>query len=104
MFDFFRETSIWLWEFIVGIFTFVGTLLGDFLLAIYDNLETIVPIVLYIVVSIVGVTLLVKFFNSLMDYFKSITKDTVYGLFMALIVGLGILVVLFSFALYIDNI
>jgi len=103
MYDVFRDASVWVWEFLWSILAFIATTVWDFLLSIYENEETILPIVSYIVFSIVGVILLVKFFDYLLEKFTLITKNSVYSLFMSLLIGSLILIVLGSFAFYVES-
>lgn len=103
MYDIFRDASIWIWEFLWSILTFIAVTVWNFLLLIYENQETILPILSYIAVSILGITLLVKFFEYLLEKFTLITKSAVYSMFMSLLVGILILIVLTSFGFYIES-
>lgn len=103
MYDLFRDVSVWIWEFLWSILEFIGTTIWNFLVAIYNNQATIVPILSYIAVSILGVMLLVKFFEYMLEKFTLITKDCVYGMFMGLLIGLLVLIFLTSFAFYIES-
>lgn len=103
MYDVFRDASVWVWESLWSILAFIATTVWDFLLLIYKNEETILPIVSYIVISILGVILLVKFFDYILEKFTLITKDSIYSMFMTLVVGILILIFLSSFAFYVES-
>lgn len=103
MYDVFRDASVWVWELLWSILAFIATTVWDFLLLIYKNEETILPIVSYIVISILGVILLVKFFDYILEKFTLITKDSIYSMFMTLVVGILILIFLSSFAFYVES-
>ncbi|MBU1668265.1 hypothetical protein KKC13_07575 [bacterium] len=103
MYDLFRDASVWVWEFLWSILAFIANTVWNFLLLIYENEETILPVVSYIVFSIVGVILLVKFFDYLLEKFTLITKSSVYSMFMSLLIGILILIVLSSFAFYVES-
>ena len=93
--EIFNEISDWLWPFIGNIFTTIWDFLGNLLHSFFENQNSIMSIIGFIFLALLGLFLLDKLLRFVIGYFskfnkgdvKNITKKAFISIFLILLVA-----------------
>ena len=98
-----EEISIQIWSFIWDILSSVGSAIWGFLTN-FSHMETIVPIITYIIVIFIGLFLLMKLLKYVVDFFGSLTKEVVGRSLKKTLIFAIIAMVISSFGIYMKSV
>jgi hypothetical protein len=99
----FKDFTAWFWPLLEDFFSSIGNFLGDIGVSLYDNSDTILPVLAYMLASAVVLFALLKVLQYIVAFFASLTRQSVFSTLiksMFILCGLWFLI---SLAVHINN-
>ncbi len=98
--DIFNEITNWLWPFLGNIFTTIWDFLGSLLHSFFENQNSIMSIIGFIFLALLGLFILDKILRFIIDYFSKFSKNDVLGITKKAFIFIVIILILASFISY----
>ena len=99
----FNDFTAWFWPFLEKIFSNIGNFFGDIGVSLYDNSDTILPVLAYMLVSALTLFLLMKLLQYLVRFITSLTRQSVFSTIIKAMFAIFALWFLASLAVHINN-
>ena len=98
-----EEFSMLVWGWLWDIISSVGITIWKFLTATFDNMETIAPILAYVVASVVGLFVVMKVLSFVVSLFSSLNKNIVGGFLKKFLIVAVTAIVILSLGVFLKN-
>ena len=99
----FKDFSAWFWPFLGNLFSSIGDFFGDIGFSLYENYNTILPVLGYMLACAIILFLLLKILQYVASFFSKLTKQSIFTTLIRLIITIVILWLLASLAFYVKS-
>jgi hypothetical protein len=96
----FNDITNWLWPFLGDIFTTVWDFIGGLLHSFFQNQNSIMSVIGFIFLALLGLFLLDKLLRSIINYFSKFSKNDILSIIKKAFIFTFIILVLASFISY----
>jgi uncharacterized protein YacL len=98
--DIFNQITDWLWPFLGNIFTTIWNFLGDLLHSFFENQNSIMSVIGFIFLALLGLFVLDKLLRFIINYFSKFSKNDILSIIKKAFIFMLIVFILASFISY----